>query len=52
MTNPEAEPEILIYAWPKGVPKPPNARDGMAELIEGDEDFVYPPLPSERSDSD
>ncbi len=38
------EPEtISVYAWPKGKPLPPNARDGMADFLEGDDEFEHAP---------
>jgi hypothetical protein len=38
----ETTTPVVIYELPKSAPLPENYIDGMAEFLEGDEDFEYP----------
>ena len=41
MADTEEEGIVRVFAWPRGTPLPANYVDGMAGMIEGDDDFEY-----------
>ena len=43
MADTEEEGIVRVFAWPRGTPLPANYVDGMAGMIEGDDDFEYDP---------